>query len=116
MTLLVVWLAFFALWAVSLRLHDASIVDIAWGPAGLGSCDHSIVVADLPAGTIGDSSADGCIRIDVDQGADRVGVIFAHEMAHVRLGPRHHHEAGLMNVDVPAAMVWTDADERSSAE
>lgn len=93
----------------------APSVDIVWGPTGLGSCEHSIVVADLPAGTIGDSSADGCIRIDVSQGGDRVGVIVAHELAHVRLGPCHHHGAGLMNVNVPAAMAWTAADEGAAA-
>lgn len=32
MTLLAVWLVFFALWLLSLRLRDVSIVDIAWGP------------------------------------------------------------------------------------
>ena len=86
-------------------------VEIVWDHHG-SSCERSIVVADLPAGTIGDSSRNGCIRIDTAQGFDRVGAIAAHEMTHVRMGPGHHHDVGLMNVNVPIVVMWTVADDQ----
>jgi len=75
-----------------------------------GGCAHAILLADLPARTIGTSSPDGCIMIDPAQGGDRVGVVFAHELGHVR-GMTHHEAAGLMNAIVPALLTWSAADE-----
>lgn len=75
-----------------------------------GGCDHAILVADLPEKTIGTSSPNGCVMIDVEQGADRVGVIFAHELGHVR-GLVHHEGPGLMNPIVPPSLTWSDADQ-----
>ena len=79
-----------------------------------GSSGRRIVLADLPDGVLGDSGRND-IRIDVAQCADRIGVVFAHELAHVHFGPCHHDEAGLMNARVPAALICTDADHQVTA-
>jgi len=86
------------------RMHVDPLA-IEWG--GAGGC--KIVVADLAEGTLGDSGR--CdIRIDTAQGADRVGVAFAHELAHVH-GLGHHEGPGLMNKVPPVVLEWTVADE-----
>lgn len=75
-----------------------------------GGCERAILSADLPEHTVGTSSPDGCIMVDVSQGADRVGVVFAHELGHVR-GMEHHEGPGLMNAVPPATLTWSAQDE-----
>ena len=90
------------------QMHVEPIA-IEWG--GRGRC--AIVVSDMANGTLGDSGA--CdIRIDTAQGADRVGVVFAHELAHVH-GMKHHAHPGLMNRQVPPALVWSASDTAECA-
>ena len=73
-----------------------------------GQGERTILLVDLPGDTGGDSGR-GDIRIDAAKSFDRIGVVFAHELGHVR-GMHHHDEPGLMNPAVPAELEWTDAD------
>lgn len=84
-------------------------VEIEWVHLGGGPCRDAIVIRDLPTGTLGETSDEGCMSIDREQGADRLGVVFAHELGHVR-GLGHHAEPGLMNPFVPPALEWSPAD------
>jgi hypothetical protein len=73
-----------------------------------GQGERTILIAELPGNTGGDSGRED-IRIDAVKSFDRIGVVFAHELGHVR-GLHHHDGPGLMNVAVPAELEWEPAD------
>ena len=74
-----------------------------------GEGARTILISALPGNTGGDSGRSD-IRIDVTKSSDRIGPMFAHELAHVR-GLLHHDGPGLMSISVPPSLEWSVGDE-----